>query len=354
MAVTEARQPGSVRFAFRSIATVQSAWSFRLLEVWSFASSKGDLLKAFTVVQTSESTQLTLSDVPSPKPASGEVVVQIKAAGVIPTELLWYPTTHTKDGKERLQTVPGHEFSGVIKELGEGVTEFALGDAIFGMNDWFESGATAELCVAPVTSLSRKPPQMDHVVAATVPISALTAWQALVTRAKAQAGERLLIVGAGGAVGLMAVQVAKILGCHVIASASQTDFALLKRLGVDEVIDYQTSRFEKQTNDLDIVFDTVGSDTLHRAAPLLSARGRLFTIAADAEGKEDAIIAKAFFIVEPAGEDLERISQLISNGAIETFVKAVVPFQSAPQAYLDKGLGVGQAGKIVIQVDPAT
>ena len=309
-------------------------------------------MRAFTVLQTDGIAQLRLSDVARPIPARGEVTIQIKAAGVTPTELLWYPTTHKKDGQERIAAVPGHEFSGVVVELGEDAGPFAIGDAVFGMNDWFASGATAEFCVAPVTSIALKPAQLSHVDAAAVPISALTAWQALTKHAEAEKGERLLLAGAGGSVGLMAVQIATMLGCNVIASASKSDFTLLNKLGVSELIDYQTTRFEEVLTSVDIVLDTVGSDILQRAAHLLRANGRMVTIAADAEGKDDPLISKAFFIVEPSGRQLEKISGLISRGVVRPFVKAVVPFEAAPQAYLERGLAAAKPGKIVIQVEP--
>ena len=308
-------------------------------------------MKVFTFSQTDGTAQLRASERATPAPKRGEVLIQVRAAGVTPTELLWYPTTHSQDGRRRVNAVPGHEFSGVVAELGEDVPRFAVGDEIFGMNDWFAEGATAEYCVAPASSITLKPPSLSHVSAAAVPISALTAWQALVKRADSRPGERLLILGAAGAVGLMAVQIATILGCHVVASASQEHFGLLRRLGVQELIDYRTSGFENLTKSIDIVFDTVGSDSLQRAEPLLNPGGRMVTIAADAEGKADPLIANSFFIVEPSEEQLRQISDFIVKGQIESFVKAAVPFGSSPQAYLDKNLGAGKVGKLVILMD---
>src|SRR4030095_12701778 len=129
-------------------------------------------------------------------------------AGVIATELRWYPTTHTKTGGDRSSAIPGHEFSGVVAALGAGTGDWAVGDEIYGMNDWFAEGATAQFCLARPASVARKPERLSHAEAASVPISALTAWQGLLERARLRAGERVLIHGGAGSVGLFAVQLA--------------------------------------------------------------------------------------------------------------------------------------------------
>src|SRR5215813_1707145 len=162
----------------------------------------------------------TYAEANRPQPGRGELLIRVHAAGVTPTELSWYPTTHTKDGTERSGAVPGHEFSGVIEATGQEVDNLNVGDEVFGMNDWFEDGATAEFCVTRPQSIALKPKSLSHELAATVPIGALTAWQGLLDRAKLQAGERVLIHGAAGAVGLFAVQLAHLHGAYVIATAS--------------------------------------------------------------------------------------------------------------------------------------
>ena len=135
--------------------------------------------------------------------------MQVKAAGVTPTEFLWYPTTHALDGSVRHGAIPGHEFSGVIEELGEGVDPALKDTEVYGMSDWFAEGSTAEYCITVPASLAPKPANLTHTEAASVPIGALTAWQGLIDRAKHQAGERILIHGGSGAVGVYAIQLAK-------------------------------------------------------------------------------------------------------------------------------------------------
>src|SRR4051794_959262 len=145
-------------------------------------------------------------DAPTPRPGVGEVLVRVHAAAVTPTELLWVPTWTTRAGEPRpLPVIPGHEFSGEIAALGEGVADSSVGDPVYGMNDWFGDGAQAEFCLARPTDIAAKPRSVDHVAAASVPISALTAWQGLIERGGLSAGQRVLIHGASGGVGLFAI-----------------------------------------------------------------------------------------------------------------------------------------------------
>src|SRR5918996_1158538 len=155
-------------------------------------------------MRLSESTHapvLMEEHVPQPQPQRGELLVRVYAAGVTPTELLWYPTTHTKDGERRRRAIPGHEFSGVIAAVGGATVGFEIGQAVYGMNDWFAEGAMAEYCVTQPSSVAHKPPRLTHVEAASVPIGALMAWQGLFDRARLQAGEHVLVHGGAGAGG---------------------------------------------------------------------------------------------------------------------------------------------------------
>ncbi len=214
-----------------------------------------------------------------PRPAHGEVLIRVHAAGVIPSELSWYPTSHKKSGEARTGAIPGHEFSGVIVEAGESSGSFKVNDEVFGMNDWFSEGATAEYCVTPYTSIALKPRNLSHAEAASVPISALTAQQGLFDRAKLQRGEHVLVHGGAGAVGIFAIQLAKLHGAGVTATASASDFGFLASLGVDQAIDYRASRFEETVGNLDVVFDTVGGATLDRSWKVLKPLGRMVTVA---------------------------------------------------------------------------
>ena len=307
-------------------------------------------MRAMQVVEESGKLVLKAAEMPVPKPGNGEVLLRIHAAGVTPTELVWSPTTHTKAGGARTQAVPGHEFSGVVEEVGEGVSQFAAGDAVYGMSDWFADGATAEFCIANASSIAAKPARLTHEEAATVPIGALTAWQGLFTRAKVQPGERVLVQGGSGSVGLFVVQLAQLHGAKVIATASTENTSLVKQLGAETVIDYKTERFEDQARDVDVVFDTVGGETLERSWGVLRPGGRMVTIAADAEGQQEQRVQDAFFIVEPHQEQLIEVAKLLDAGILKTFVKAAVPLDEAPAAYAGQLRPPRAIGKVVVSI----
>src|SRR4051812_40833 len=172
---------------------------------------------------------IRFEDAPVPRPGPGEVLVRVRAAAVTPTELLWAPTWATRDGAPRpLPVIPGHEFSGEVAALGEGVTAVGLWESVYGMNDWFADGAQAEYCLARPADIARKPASVDHAHAAVTPISALTAWQGLFERARLAAGQHVLIHGGGGGVGGFAVQLAHRRGAPVTATAAAGNPDLLR------------------------------------------------------------------------------------------------------------------------------
>src|SRR5262249_2306672 len=250
-------------------------------------------MKAIQVNETGQRPALSLVELQKPEAGLGEILVHVHAAGVTPTELIWYPTTHTKSGTARMRTVPGHEFSGVITALGKDVQGFEVGDEVYGMNDWFVDGATAEFCITLPSNIARKPATLSHEAAASVPIGALTAWQGLIDRAKVEPGEHVLVHGGAGAVGLYAVQLAHNRGARVITTVSGPDIPFVKQLGADETIDYKSPRFEKEVRDVDVVLDAVGGDTLERSWGVLKSGGRMVTIAADSEGTAERRIKDA-------------------------------------------------------------
>jgi len=296
--------------------------------------------------------QLAESEIPAPIPQPGEILIRVRAAGVTPTELAWYPTSHTKDGAPRTGAVPAHEFSGEIAALGNAAEGFAVGQQVYGMNDWFADGALAEYCVTEPQWIAPKPPGLSHTDAAAVPIGALTAWQGLFDRAALQPGERVLVHGGAGAVGVFALQLAHRHGAWVAATVSAHNADFVKELGADRVIDYKASPFEQELRDIDVVFDAVGGDTLHRSWSVLKPGGRMVTIAADSEATSDERIRKAFFIVEPDGRRLAEIAHLLTAGGLRVFVDRVVPLSQAPQAYAGAVERTGR-GKLVVEVAAA-
>src|SRR5215467_4942785 len=297
--------------------------------------SNGVVMKAMQVNKADQGPVLIPVELRKPEPGSGEILIHVHAAGVTPTELLWYPTTHAKSGTARVRAVPGHEFSGVIMAIGKDVQDFEAGDEVYGMNDWFADGATAEYCITLPQNIARKPATLSHEAAASVPIGALTSWQGLIDRAKLKAGERILVHGGAGAVGLYAVQLAHIRGARVITTVSARDIDFVKQLGADEAIDYKASTFEKTVRDIDVVFDAVGGRTLERSWGVLRPNGRMVTIAADSEGTADERV---------------KIAKQLDAGHLKAFVKATIPLNEASAAYSGAVGDKNGYGKIVIAV----
>jgi NADPH:quinone reductase-like Zn-dependent oxidoreductase len=307
-------------------------------------------MRAMQLNHADQGTVLSAAELPRPEPGESELLIRVRAVGVTHTELDWYPTTHAKDGTPRKGAVLGHEFSGVIAALGKNTKGFEVGQDIYGTSDWFANGAIAEFCVTQSQSIAPKPVTLSHEAAATVPIGALTAWQGLFEHAKMQPGERVLIQGGAGAVGLFAVQLAHQHGAHVIATASQKNLQLVAELGADEVIDYRASRFEDRSGKVDVVFDTAGGDTLDRSWSVLNAGGRLVTIVSGLPDNAEQRVKDAFFIVEPSQKQLLEVAALLDAGTLKTYVNAVVPFEEASDAYSGAVRGKLGYGKVVIVI----
>jgi NADPH:quinone reductase-like Zn-dependent oxidoreductase len=288
---------------------------------------------------------------PVPRPGPGELLVRVAAAGVIVTELAWQPTTHRRTGEVRTDAVPGHEFSGVVAAVGEGVAGIDIGAEVYGMNDWYADGAMADYCTAPYLSVAPKPAMLSDDEAASVPISALTAWQGLFERAAMQAGDSVLVHGGAGAVGTWAIQLARLRGAKVIATASAENAEFVTELGAHAVIDYRTASFEDSVGEVDVVFDTVGGDTLARSFSILKPHGRIVTIVSSSAGSADPRVKAAFFIVEAKREQLSGIGALLDEGRIRTVVDSVVPLAQAPDVYAGKQRH--GRGKVVVSMAAA-
>jgi NADPH:quinone reductase-like Zn-dependent oxidoreductase len=306
-------------------------------------------MKAARLHAYGRSESLVYEDAPDPRPAAGEMLIRVHAAGVTPTELQWRPTSTTPSGAPRpLPLTLGHELSGEVAALGDGAHGFRVGDAVYGFNDWFADGACAEYCVARATDVARKPVALDHVQASVVPISALTAWQGLFDRARLAAGQRVLIHGGAGAVGLFAVQLAHWRRAHVVTTVSAHNAAFVRGLGADEVIDYRSVRFEDALQPVDVVFDTVGGETLQRSWAVLRPGGTLVTVAASGEGVRDPRITDAFFIVEANAAQLDDVAGLINAGQVGPVVDQVFPLASARDAFAHRP----RRGKAAIAMTP--
>jgi NADPH:quinone reductase-like Zn-dependent oxidoreductase len=290
---------------------------------------------------------LALDEVPTPSPGRGEILVRVHATAVTPTEIAWAPSKVTRSGAPRpLPITLGHEFSGEVAALGAGTNGLAVGGAIYGMSDWFAEGADAEYCLATPGEVAPKPRSLGHVEASVVPISALTAWQALIERAKVEPGQRVLIHGGAGGVGLFGVQLARWRGAHVITTVSPRSVDLVRSLGADQVIDYNSQRFEDVASGVDVVLDTVGGETFHRSRAILTPNGKLVTVAASSEQTPDPEIEAAFFIVEANAAQLREVAALIDAGQLRPIVDEVFPLARARDAYAHRT----KSGKAVLRI----
>ncbi|MEV5501930.1 NADP-dependent oxidoreductase [Nonomuraea fuscirosea] len=315
------------------------------------------MMRAVTIEEFGGPDVLTVQDVARPEPLPTEVLVRVHAAGVNPVD--W--KTRVGHGMAGLQTFPlilGWDVSGVVEEVGFGVTTLAPGDEVYSM-PWFPraAGAYAEYVTAPARQWARKPATLDHVHAAAVPLAALTAWQALVDTARVQAGQRVLITAAAGGVGHFAVQLARHLGAHVIATASAARHPWLKELGAEEVVDYTATPFEQAVEDVDVVIDLVGDgqdrtgtrsiDVLRPGGLLVAVPGGVSPELAQAAGTAGVRVTP--FLVEPDGPALATIAGLIDEGQVAVEVEETFPLDQAGTAHT-RGEAGRTRGKLVLTV----
>jgi NADPH:quinone reductase-like Zn-dependent oxidoreductase len=294
---------------------------------------------------------LVRAEVETPEAQRGELLIRVHAAGVTRTELRWQETTHTRSGENRRHAIPGHEFSGAVAAVGPGA-DGVVGQEVFGLNDWYAQGATAEFCLTLPSAVVPRPARLTHVEAASVPIDALTAWQGLIDRAHLQKGERVLIHGGAGAVGVLAIQLARWRGAHVLTTASGRDREFLLRLGAQQVIDYHTEQFEDIAGNVDVVFDGVGGSTLQRSWGVLGPGGRLVTIASIVPSTDDERTRRAFFIVEPNRQQLADIAAMLDAGQLRPVIGEVVPFAQASLPYTQEPPRNRRPGKTVVTLIP--
>jgi NADPH:quinone reductase-like Zn-dependent oxidoreductase len=268
----------------------------------------------------------------------------------MPTELKWKPTFTLASGEPRpFPIVLSHEFSGVVESVGTGVSSVKAGDEVYGLNDWVINGAQAEYCVVAACGLAPKPKSLRHSQAGVVPISALTAWQGLIEKGNLERKQRVLIHGGSGAVGTLAVQLARWRGAHVTATASAENLDYVTALGADKVIDYHATRFEDVICDVDVVLDGVGGDTLERSWKVLKPGGKLITIASTDTPPSNPRSREAFMLVRADGKQLAEIGKMIDAGELRVFVEAVYALNDAKEAYAHAKKGK-MRGKIALSV----
>jgi NADPH:quinone reductase-like Zn-dependent oxidoreductase len=221
---------------------------------------------------------LSYEEAPRPEPGTGDVLVRVGAASFTPTELTWPSTWVDRLGHDRRPVIPGHEVSGVVEALGFGTTRFAVGDAVYGLTDWYRDGSLAEYVAVEGRNLAPKPASLDHVRAAALPMPGLTAWQALFVHGGLSGGQTVLIHGAGGGVGSVAVQLARAAGARVIATGRAGVRDLVTELGAERFVDLDRERFEDVAQEVDLVVDLVGGETLRRSGATVREGGVVVSV----------------------------------------------------------------------------
>ena len=287
-------------------------------------------MKAIQIKEYGDESVLNYADVECPEPKTDEILVKIHAASVNPVDWKIRDGKGEKFGME-LPLILGADFAGTVEEVGTNIEKLKKEDEVYGK---ILLGCYAEYVIVKENELSRKPNNLDFENAASIPMGALTSWQAIFETAKLKSGQKILIHAASGGVGSMAVQLAKAKGAYVIGTASASNKDFVKNLGADEFIDYTATNFEDVVKDVDVVYDTIGGDTQKRSFQVLKEGGFLVSLVEDPSKKllqkykvEGKVIASV-----PNPKQLEEITQLVEEGKVKTHIEKVFPLSEAKKA----------------------
>lgn len=288
---------------------------------------------------------LALADMPYPHAAENDVVVRVHAAGFTPGELDWPATWTDRAGHDRTPTIPGHELSGVVVELGYGTTGLTVGQRVFGMADWARDGTLAEFVAVEARNLAPLAADLDHTVAAALPISGLTAWQGLFDHGRLTAGQTVVVNGVAGGVGSLAVQLAVEAGAYVIGIGRERDREIAVRLGAHDFLDLD-GEDPGRIGEVDLVLDVIGGDVLERITALVRPGGTVVSIAAPPKVQPRQGTA-IFFVVEPDRVRLADLARRARAGRLTPLIGAVRALAEVPAAFARRE---HTPGKVIIQV----
>ncbi len=277
-------------------------------------------------------------EIETPAAGPGEALVRVHAAAITRDELDW--------PADRLPATPSYEFSGVVAAVGPGVDDVQVGEPVYALNDFDREGAAAEFTIVPSGFVSPKPRSLGHVESAALPLAGLSAWQGLFVHGGLKEGERVLVHGAAGGVGHLAVQLARARGAHVIGTASSASFEAVRRLGADEVID-SSQPFEDLVEEIDLVFDTAGGARLERSPAVLRPGGRLVSVAVEPPKRSG--LSSTYFVVEPNRDQLAELTRLAEEGRLRPAIDEVFPLAEARKAF-ERAEVNHRPGKIVLRV----
>jgi NADPH:quinone reductase-like Zn-dependent oxidoreductase len=279
--------------------------------------------------------QLVFDDVPAPAIARDEILVKIKSTAVNHLDLVKASGTLRQILPIDLPWIPGHEFSGIVEQIGSDVAAYAPGDAVFGTSGL---GAYAEFLAVKPATIVRKPSNLSFEEAASVPVASQTAWEGIFTHGYLEKGQTILIHGGAGAVGAYAVQLASHAGASVIATASGDNEAYVKSIGASRVINYREAQFENVLREkVDMVFDLIGGDTQKRSFLVLKEGGHLVAATQPVSQEEAARhrVSGAMMRLAPSADMLGKIARLLKEGTIRPDVATIYALQDAAQAWKD-------------------
>jgi NADPH:quinone reductase-like Zn-dependent oxidoreductase len=277
--------------------------------------------------------RLVYEPAPVPAPGPGEALVAVHAAGITFAELTWDLSWTTRDGRDRTPVIPSHEVSGTVAGLGPEAAGLAVGDEVYGLIDFDRDGAAAQYVTLPAAQLAARPGSVSHSQAATLPLAALTAWQALADHAALKPGEQVLVQGGAGGVGSYAVQLAAILGGVVTATGRPGDREFVQGLGAKTYLAPGDGSAAKQG--FDVVIDTVGGAVLDASYEVLRRGGRLVTLSAPPSAEKAAALGvhAMFFVVTPDAAELGRLAALVDEGSLRPIVSQTFPLAEGRRAF---------------------
>ncbi|WP_406093994.1 NADP-dependent oxidoreductase [Streptomyces sp. NBC_01013] len=331
-------------------------------------------MKTFMIERYGDRSAVHAGEMPDPQVGPDDVLVRIHAASVNPLDLRLRDGAFKAFLPYRLPLVLGNDLAGVVVRTGPAVTRFTVGDEVYARPGKDRIGTFAELIAVHQNDVAGKPANLTMTEAASLPLVALTAWQALVERAQVRPGQKVLIHAGAGGLGTIAVQLAKQLGAHVAATASTAKVELVEELGADVVVDYRRQDFETVLDDYDVVLDTLGGKTLEKSLRVLKPGGKAVSVA----GPPDAAFARelglnpvlrlvmsalsfrtrrragrrhvtySFLFMKASGDQLRELTPLFEAGTIRPVLDRVFPFDQTREAleYVEKGRA--KAGKVVI------
>lgn len=332
-------------------------------------------MKALTFENYGKSPEIAITHVPRPVIKPDELLVEVHAAGLNPIDNMITTGTFKPVLKLQLPATMGSDLAGVVIQVGNAVTRFKVGDAVFASVFDLGRGAIAELAAVPENAAALKPANLDFVQAASIPMVGLTSWQALKERADLQPGQNVFIPAGSGGIGTFAIQLAKHLGANVATTTSTGNIPLVRSLGADQIVDYKKQPFEQVLHGYDVVLGTTRGDTLEKAVGILKPGGNIVSLVgpldkAFAQARQMNFfftlvfglmsrkimrlarknkVAYSFLFVRASGTQLGKIGELLENGQIKPVIDRVFPFEQAREGL--EYLGQGRAkGKVVIQI----